>query len=326
MHILLKSHHGSLPQTQSTDIITAKPLVRITPLLMHLWQHISQHISSLTGKSFCAAPKTTIGGGCINSAFKLSDGKKHWFVKTNHAKMLSMFEAELDGLNALADTKTLKVAQALCCGSFSDHSYLVIEYLPLQSGSNEGQALAGEQLSHLHAHTNKHFGWRQNNTIGATAQLNKPNQSWVSFFQNQRLGFQLELAANNGYGKKLQSSGIELIERCPQLINHNPQPALIHGDLWGGNLSFTTAGEPVIYDPAVYFADREAEIAMTELFGGFSPDFYAAYNAQYPLDKGYASRKMLYNLYHILNHLNLFGAGYQAQAQNMIDRLLAECR
>jgi len=109
------------------------------------------------------------------------------------------------------------------------------------------------------------------------------------------------------------------------LIDHDPQPSLLHGDLWGGNITFDAHGQPVIFDPAVYYGDREAELAMTELFGGFGRDFYAAYDAAWPLDRGYATRKTLYNLYHILNHANLFGGGYAGQAQRMIDQLLAEC-
>jgi len=163
-----------------------------------------------------------------------------------------------------------------------------------------------------------------NNHIGATPQSNDWQYSWSDFWREQRLGYQLDLAASNGYGGKLQTLGKQLLMRFPSLIDHAPVPSLIHGDLWGGNMSFDSNAQPVIYDPATYYGDREAEIAMTELFGGFSADFYAAYQDAWPLDQGYAARKTLYNLYHILNHLNLFGGGYLGQAQGMMERLLAE--
>jgi fructosamine-3-kinase len=133
------------------------------------------------------------------------------------------------------------------------------------------------------------------------------------------------LAAENGHRGQLQRLGDQLMARFAVLIDHAPSPSLLHGDLWGGNLAFSTDGEPVIYDPATYYGDREAEIAMTELFGGFSADFYAAYRDAWPIDEGYRVRKTLYNLYHVLNHLNLFGGGYGGQARLMMERLLAEC-
>jgi len=140
------------------------------------------------------------------------------------------------------------------------------------------------------------------------------------------LGFQLGLAARKGHRGRLQDQGERLLEALPVLLDHDPAPSLLHGDLWGGNLAFDSDGHPVIFDPAVYYGDREADVAMTELFGGFGWDFYAAYNEAWELDSGYPTRKVLYNLYHILNHLNLFGTGYLGQAQSMMDRLLAEVR
>jgi fructosamine-3-kinase len=168
------------------------------------------------------------------------------------------------------------------------------------------------------------FGWHRDNTIGSTPQTNTPARNWVDFWRRNRLGFQLALAHRNGYGGRLQDRGRRLLERFPTLLDHAPQSSLLHGDLWGGNMSFDRGGNPVIYDPAVYYGDRETDLAMTELFGGFGGDFYAAYEEAWPLAPGYPTRKLLYNLYHILNHLNLFGSGYLGQAQGMIERLLAE--
>lgn len=146
----------------------------------------------------------------------------------------------------------------------------------------------------------------------------------MRFWREKRLGFQLDLASGKGYGGRLQERGRLLLEGCDAFLHHAPQPSLLHGDLWGGNIGYGIDGRPVIYDPAVYFGDREADLAMTELFGGFGEAFHGAYREAWPLVPGYETRRDLYNLYHILNHLNLFGSGYQGQALEMIERLLAQ--
>ena len=236
-----------------------------------------------------------------------------------------MFEAEAAALDALATTETLRVPKALCTGTSDGVAYIVMEHIELGRGGIGGWRDAGEQLAALHRHTAKDFGWSRDNTIGATPQINRQESQWIEFWHQHRLGYQLKLAADNGYGGKLQQQGERLMARFAALIDHNPAPSLLHGDLWGGNLAFDTLGAPVIYDPASYYGDREAELAMTELFGGFSTEFYAAYREAWPLDDDYRIRKTLYNLYHVLNHLNLFGGGYGTQAENMIDQLLSHC-
>lgn len=292
---------------------------------MEFWQHIAAHIGELSGSEFTPKTPSSIGGGCINQAFKLSDGCQHWFVKTNTAEQLSMFEAEAAGLNAMAETATIGVPSALCTGTHESSSYIVLDYISHGRSNRDSQRLAGERLAQMHQHQAESFGWHRDNTIGATPQRNTWTADWISFWRDHRLGFQLQLAAAKGYGGRLQKLGDELLERFPALIDHAPHPSLLHGDLWGGNITFNTRAEPVIFDPAVYYGDREADLAMTELFGGFSQDFYNAYNDTWRLDEGYRVRKRLYNLYHILNHLNLFGGGYGSQAEGMMDRLLAEC-
>lgn len=163
--------------------------------------------------------------------------------------------------------------------------------------------------------------------MAAPPQINTWTRDWLGFWRVHRLEFQLQLAASHGHAGKLQRLGEELLSRLEVFFpGHTPQPSLLHGDLWGGNAAFTDAGEAVVLDPAVYYGDREADLAMTELFGGFGEDFYAAYREVWPLDPGYATRKTLYNLYHILNHANLFGGGYASQAELMMLRLLAEVR
>jgi fructosamine-3-kinase len=168
------------------------------------------------------------------------------------------------------------------------------------------------------------FGWHIDNTIGSTPQPNSPADNWVEFWREQRLGFQLQTAAGSGYGGELQRLGERLLAEMPALFTtHDPVPSMLHGDLWGGNYGALRDGTPVIFDPAFYYGDREADLAMTTLFGGFGGQFYAAYNEAWPLDDGYEVRKTFYNIYHIINHLNLFGGGYHRQAISMIESVLS---
>lgn len=185
----------------------------------------------------------------------------------------------------------------------------------------------GHQLAALHRQPRPYFGWHRDNAIGSTPQLNGRHDDWIEFWRERRLGFQLDLAGRNGHCGSLQRQGEQLRARLAGLFEgYRPTPALLHGDLWSGNAASIADGQPVIFDPAVYYGDREADLAMTELFGGFPERFYAAYREALPLEAGYASRRTLYNLYHALNHLNLFGSGYRAQAEGMIAQLLAELR
>jgi fructosamine-3-kinase len=290
---------------------------------MDSWARIAQHISASRGKAFHPQAPRSIGGGCINTAVKLSDGRDSYFVKLNQAKQLMMFEAEAEGLAEIRASQSLRAPQALCCAIAGQQAYLVLEHIEMGHAASASAEQAGRLLADMHRTTQTRFGWHRENTIGSTPQLNTQTHEWIDFWRTQRLGFQLKLAEQNGYAGELRQQGEQLMERLPALLEHQPQPSLLHGDLWGGNMGFDESGQAVIYDPAVYYGDREADLAMTELFGGFSSHFYAAYQEAWPLDAGYSTRKTLYNLYHILNHLNLFGSGYLGQARSMIGRLLA---
>lgn len=287
------------------------------------YQVIADHISAASGKPFVAAQTHRAGGGCINEAIVLADGESRYFVKLNRAEWVDMFSAESAGLQAIHATGAIRVPVPLCWGTDNATAYLAMEYVEFGRTQEHTLAELGRKLAALHRCTAPEFGWHRENTIGSTPQPNNPSNDWVQFWCEQRLGFQLELAARNGYGGRLQSAGERLLAQVADFFaDYQPQPSLLHGDLWGGNWSGDTGGAPVIYDPAVYYGDREADIAMTELFGGFGAAFYDAYDEAWPLDAGYSRRKYLYNLYHILNHLNLFGGGYRTQAEGMIDRLL----
>ncbi len=287
------------------------------------WNRIAAHIRAISGQTCQLGAIQELGGGCINRAYVLRDGKGAWFVKINGAERLAMFQVEAAGLEALAAAKAIRVPVPLGAGLAGDEAFLVLEYLAFGQPRRDSGAEAGRRLAHLHRQTQARFGWDRDNYIGSTPQTNGEDGDWTRFWQTRRMIPQLDLALAQGFGGRLQDHGRLLVEECPALIDHGPQPSLLHGDLWSGNLAFDAEGQPVLFDPAVYYGDREADLAMTELFGGFGADFQAAYREAWPLDPGYKVRRDLYNLYHILNHLNLFGAGYLGQAQGMIDRLLA---
>ncbi len=290
---------------------------------MQLWETIRADIENATGVKAALNQQGSVAGGCINQAMRVQYGDVDYFVKLNSASQVEMFEAEAQGLLELRNSKTLRVPEPVCWGDDGHSAYLVMENL--QMGGHADPVALGAGLASLHRVTRDRFGWFRNNTIGATLQVNTESGDWIDFWREQRLQFQLELAASHGHGGRLQSQGERLLDVFPRLFeSYTPQVSLLHGDLWGGNYGYDREGEPVIFDPAVYFGDRETDLAMTELFGGFSSDFYAAYQDHFPLDGGYPVRKTLYNLYHVLNHLNMFGGGYGSQAVGMMDSLLAE--
>lgn len=295
---------------------------------MPLHDAIAARIAESTGSPFAVAREHRLSGGCINSATRLdgADGRRY-FVKLNDAAREEMFAVEAAGLRELARARGIRVPTPVCHGIADNAAYLVLEYIEPGRAVRSSMELLGRQLARVHRFTGERFGWHRDNTIGSTPQPNAPSSSWVEFWRTQRLGFQLELAARRGHRGKLQRKGEELLTRLDALLGgHAPAASLLHGDLWSGNLMIDRDGNPVLIDPAVYYGDREADLAMTELFGGFSQSFYAAYRDAYPLDDGYALRKTLYNLYHVINHLNLFGGGYGAQAEAMIETLLRAVR
>lgn len=286
---------------------------------------LSAEISRALGRPFHARSGREAGGGCIHRALVLEGDGGRWFVKLNSAQTLPMFESEQDGLAALAAANAFRVPQPLCCGVADGQAYLVLEHLDLTPVAERADAVAcGRALAALHRTIGKRYGWHRDNFIGATPQANAENDSWARFFAEARLRPQLARAA--AQAPSLRKKGESLAEKLPAFfLDYRPPASLLHGDLWHGNAAMC-AGAPAVFDPAVYYGDRETDLAMAELFGGFPEAFYAAYREAWPLAEGYESRKTLYNLYHVLNHLNLFGASYLRQAERMIDRLLAELR
>ena len=289
-----------------------------------IWADIATHISRITQQPFYGKQTRSVGGGCINQAYGLSDGQTTFFIKLNKASKLAMFEAELAGLKEMYDSQAIRVPRPICSGVSGANSYIVMEWLDLVGRGSAWTAMGQNLAAMHHRSSDLGFGWHRANTIGETHQPNDWQESWLTFWRDQRLGYQFRLAKRRGGSFPQQEA---LLSALPELLaGHDPIPSLVHGDLWSGNAAITAKGEPVIFDPATYYGDREVDLAMTELFGRFPNAFYKAYESAYPLSDGYPMRKVLYNLYHILNHFNLFGGGYAAQANRMIQQLLATVR
>lgn len=292
---------------------------------MSLWSDIAIQISASINTLFDVEKISSISGGYINQAYCIEDSKHSFFVKLNTTKSLHMFEVEATGLQEIKNSHSLRVPTPICSGRNDTNSWLVLEYIEMDHVTKNGSAALGTGLAEMHRISFEKFGWIQNNTIGSTPQINNFSLDWIQFWRKHRLGYQLQLAKANGYTGRLLKQGEYLMAELEAFFPETPQIAsLLHGDLWSGNYSYDLAERPVLYDPAIYYGDRETDLAMTELFGGFSTTFYAAYSEAYPLDPGYKTRKILYNLYHILNHLNLFGVSYLNQAEDMMEKLLTE--
>jgi protein-ribulosamine 3-kinase len=287
---------------------------------------IAAALSDKLGTRIEEGSRREVSGGSINRAFEYRSARGSIFVKVSSApNAVDMLQAEAAGLKALASAQAVRVPAVILQGRCAEGAYLALEWIRLGRPSRATEATLGEQLAWQHRCTQAQFGWDRDNTIGSTPQPNARSERWETFFREQRLRFQLDLAARNGADPRVIERGYDLCENVDAFFkNHRPSASLLHGDLWGGNWGSDEDGLPVIFDPAVYYGDRETDVAMTRLFGGFGNAFYAAYQSTWALDAGANARVSLYNLYHVLNHYNLFGGDYLEQAGAMIDRLLAE--
>lgn len=284
-------------------------------------------LSRTLGTEIAAGSERSVGGGSINSCARFESALGPLFVKHGDASSLAMFQAEAEGLAELARARAVRVPEVLAVGEQDGIAFLALEWIDLRSAASSSEKKLGELLATQHRVAREKFGWHRDNTIGSTPQSNRETADWVEFLREQRFRPQLKLAKSNGAGADLIDCGERLCDRLGRFFTeYRPAPSLLHGDLWGGNWGSDSSGQPVLFDPAVYFGDREADLAMTRLFGGFGTSFYSAYQSAWPLDAGASSRVALYNLYHVLNHFNLFGGGYSRQALGMIQRLLAELK
>ena len=273
---------------------------------------------------------TPVGGGCIHSSWclRLASGRQ-LFAKTNTAERLPLLQAEVEGLRALAAwaKPPLQLPQPLALNALDGQAVLVLSWLDLKAGggSSAGWRQLGESLARLHRASasrngGRGYGLEHDNFIGLSPQRNGWQSDWAGFFRSARLEPQLCWAA--AAGQELQGAA-RLLELLPQWLNgHGAEPVLVHGDLWSGNAALLRGGDGALFDPACHWADREVDLAMAQLFGGFPPAFFAGYAAHWSLPPGAGERQRIYNLYHLLNHANLFGGGYWQQAQQSLDSIL----
>lgn len=263
----------------------------------------------------------SVSGGCISDSqiLKTSSGKKY-FLKSNFSQPEDMFITEANGLKELRNSDSIHVPQVIA----SADKFILLEFIESSSKIKNFFEDFGIKFTKLHKHQSDKFGFYENNYIGSTPQINSPDNNessnWTEFYFNKRILFQYKLAEKNGYAdSKLTSLIKELEKKITDILKGSEEPpALLHGDLWSGNYIVDEKGEACLIDPAVYYGHREADLAMTKLFGGFSPEFYNAYNQFFPLKDGYEYRENIYKLYHVLNHLNLFGTGYYSQCVSLI--------
>ena len=286
---------------------------------------LADALGRATGRQFERAPGADVHGGSIHRCVRWETGTGPVFVKLASAAEADVFESEAAGLSALAEARAVRVPEVLATVTTDAEAALVLEWLDFGDTEARAEARLGQQLAALHRVEGGAYGWHRDNTIGRTPQVNTPGNDWPRFYAEHRLGFQLRLAERNGLSPRIVARGRQLADRCGEFFtDYRPPPSLLHGDLWGGNWAVErSSGAPVLFDPAVYFGDREADLAMTRLFGGFGPAFYAAYEQAWPLDSGARMRRPLYDLYHVLNHYNLFGGGYGTRAAELIEQLLA---
>ncbi len=282
-------------------------------------------IRNATGNAFRIAGHARADGGSGQNII-VSGANERYFVKLATAADVDRFGAEIDGLQALGDDGSFCIPQVVAHGIAAQHAFLILEHLDLRPLSNpdDGRRFAAA-LARLHGNQAERYGWRRANYIGPNPQDNTWHDNWPSFFAHRRIQPQLDLAARQGENHELVLLGTRLIDRIAALfLDYRPRPALLHGDLWYGNAAVLADGTPALFDPACHYGDHESELAMCELFGGFPLAFHAHYRQHSPLSPDYEQRKPLYQLYHILNHLNLFGRGYLGQALRFTKQVLRE--
>ena len=260
---------------------------------------------------------SAIGGGSIaNSQIVQTGSGEKYFVKS-YGSNASILKNEANGLNELAKSTLIRIPKVI---AMTD-DFLLLEYIETGMRVNNFSELFGQQFAKMHRITSEKFGFYENNFIGSTPQINVPEkESWLEFFWEDRLLFQFKLAERNGYvNSEFRSLYQKLEGVIPSILSGTEEePTLLHGDLWSGNYMVDENGNPVLIDPAVYYGHREADLAMTRMFGGFDSKFYSSYNEEFPLPEDWEYRVNLYMLYHVMNHLNLFGTGYYSQFISII--------
>lgn len=290
-----------------------------------MWHFISEHISEVTGTLFLCTHIQRVSGGDTHDAYIIHDEHTRYFVKTRAYDDTQQLHLEAEGLDEINAANTLLTPRVICWGlTKNEHpqqEYLVLSHIRFIAPKPDDFARLGAQLAAMHS-LNKYtqYGWLHDNYIGASIQTNGRSANWSEFFAEQRIASMLERLAIQGHQFTTSTPVVQLCKDV--LSSHCPHPALVHGDLWHGNIGFCHKG-PVIFDPAIYIGDGETDLAMAELFGGFPSSFFEGYAGHTPIDKNYAKRKLFYQFYHILNHTLLFGAHYQQQADMLLQKINA---
>ena len=286
---------------------------------MSLSNIIKKQVELASGESILSA--YPVGGGCISEAFKIdTKSGRSLLLKINPSVPPDMFVKEANGLNELQKAGAIKIPEVIAV----DSSFILIEFISPSSKSKHFFEDFGRKFALLHRYSRESFGFYENNYIGSTPQINAANieeeSDWIKFYFNKRILYQYKLVEKNDFATPELTSGISKIEnKIGQILSGlNENPSLLHGDLWSGNFIVDETGNACLIDPAVYYGNREADLAMTKLFGGFAPEFYASYNEYFPLEEGYEYRENIYKLYHVMNHLNLFGMAYYPQTLFLI--------
>lgn len=286
-----------------------------------IYSELSDALSALVHYPVDDWQYRAVSGGCIHDSgmVTLADGQQ-FFVKQNHVDQFTSFEHEMNGLEALNKSGQISVAKPLALGKNAQRAFLVLAIIDEGRPTQTFWSDFGQRFAALHLHTRgEQFGWHHDYPLGRIAERNTPHTDWVDFFRESRLVPQLALAKDH-LGSKLMDKAEQILAKLETLIAPPPYPQLVHGDLWSGNFMVNVDGQPILIDPAVYYGHGEADLAMTQLFGGFSPTFYQAYHHVNPLPTDYNERAQIYNWYHLLNHLNLFGGSYLAAVRRTIER------
>jgi len=287
---------------------------------------ILEWLSGILGTDYGAARARPSGAGCINATYEVfGRNLDSVFVKVGAVDQLDMYEKEVAGLQLLQLCSAIRVPAVLGCTRLSRCSLLALEFISLSAIRPQYEAPFGDALAQLHSITADAYGLDQNNYIGRTHQINKWQKDWWPFFIECRLLPQRKLAQAKGMRSALLQDLDRLLERIPQQLGrYQPPPSMLHGDLWSGNMAVDESGRPVLFDPAVYYGDAETDLAMSRMFGAPGAAFYDAYHALLPLRDGHEFRCGVYDLYHWLNHFNLFGVGYLGQVEHTLAALLYE--
>lgn len=270
-------------------------------------------IEQQIGIEFSNAEIKQVSGGDTHQAYQLTDANIQLFIKINTRANNAILESEHRSLSLLSNTEVADLyPKPLAQFEFDDFSVLAMSLFTMVPIDRHNAEQCGSDLARQHANVGDCFGWPVNNYIGSTPQGNAQGDSWLVFFRDQRLHPQLEWAAGNGLSIQLYKQVQLLIDRLPEILPADIKPRLVHGDLWSGNLAYRPAsGKLALYDPAPYYGDSEADIAMTKLFGRLDDGFYQAYRRSFPAPNNEVERHAIYNLYHALNHFNLFGSSYE---------------